>query len=130
MEGITAMSALRRTDTERKTRTVSSNEAKQRWGAMMKAVSEGEAVIVESHGKPKAVVISPEAFEELRQAREKARREEAMQLLREIEASYDGRNDDLSEEQIEALANRAAHEIFDELAAEGKLRFARDERKP
>lgn len=124
------MSALRHTDKERKTRTVSSNEAKQHWGAMMKAASEGEDVIVESHGKPKAVVISPGAFEELRQARERQRREEAIQWLEDFEASYDGRNDDLTDEQIEELANRAAHEIFDELAAEGKLRFERDQRKP
>ncbi len=121
------MSALRRTESEGKTRTVSSNEAKQHWGAMMKAASEGEAVIVESHGTPKAVVISPEAFEELREARERARREEAIAWLREYEASYDGRNDDLTDEEIEELANRAAHEIFDELAAEGKLVFERDQ---
>jgi prevent-host-death family protein len=124
------MSAASRSRSEGRTRTVSSNEAKQHWGAMMKAVNEGEDVIVESHGKPKAVVISPEAFEELRQAREQQRRDQAMRLLNEIEASYDGRNDDLTDEQIEELANRASHEIFDELAAEGKLRFARDERKP
>ncbi len=124
------MSALRRTGTEGRTRTVSSNEAKQHWGAMMKAVTEGEDVIVESHGKPKAVVISPEAFEELRRARERQRREEAIKWLEDFEASYDGRNDDLTQEQIDELANRAAHEIFDELAAEGKLRFERDQRKP
>lgn len=96
---------------EPRTRTISSNEAKQRWGAMMKAASEGEDVIVESHGKPKAVVISPEAFEELREARERHRREEAMRLLREIEASYDGRNDDLTEDEIEEIAVRAGREI-------------------
>jgi prevent-host-death family protein len=124
------MSAASRSRSEGRTRTVSSNEAKQHWGAMMKAVNEGEDVIVESHGKPKAVVISPEAFEELRQAREQQRQDQAMRLLNEIEASYDGRNDDLTDEQIEELANRASHDIFDELAAEGKLRFARDERKP
>lgn len=122
------MAALRNPNAPR-TRTVSSNEAKQKWGAMIKAASEGEAVIVESHGKPKAVVISPEAFAELGQARERQRREEALEWLREFEASYDGRNDDLTEEQIEELANRAAHEIFDELAAEGKLTFERDQRK-
>ena len=115
---------------EPRTRTISSNEAKQRWGAMMKAVSEGEDVIVESHGKPKAVVISPDGYAEYRALREKQRREDALRWLQEYEASYDGRNDDLTEEQIEELANRAAHEIFDELAAEGKLVFERDQHKP
>jgi prevent-host-death family protein len=101
---------------DQKIRTISSNEAKQHWGAMMKAASSGEAVIVESHGKPRAVVISPEAFEELRQARERQRREEAMRLLREIEASYDGRNDDLTAEQVEELAVREGREINRALA--------------
>lgn len=33
---------------------MSSNEVKQRWGEMMRAVaSPGDVVIVESHGKPK-----------------------------------------------------------------------------
>jgi prevent-host-death family protein len=105
------MSAVPSNRTEQKTRTMSSNEAKQRWGAMIKAASEGEAVIVESHGKPKAVVISPEAFEELRQARERQRRDEAMRLLREIEANYDGRNDDLTEAEVGEIAVRASGEI-------------------
>jgi prevent-host-death family protein len=124
------MSAISRNPAEPRTRTVSANEAKQHWGAMMQAVADGEDVVVESHGKPKAVVISPEAFDELRRARERLRRDEAIAWLREFEASYDGRNDDLTDEQIEELADRAAHEIFEELAVEGKLVFERDQRKP
>lgn len=124
------MSALPRRETTRKTRTVSANEAKQHWGEMIKAASQGEDVVVESHGKPKAVVISTEDYQEYLALKEKQRREDALQWLREFEASYDGRNDDLTEAQIEELADRAAHEIFDELAAEGKLRFERDQHKP
>jgi prevent-host-death family protein len=112
------------------TRTVSSNDAKQHWGAMIKAANSGEAVIVESHGKPKAVLISPELYEEVQQAKELNRREAGMQMLREIEERYDGRNDDLTDAEIEELANRASHEIFEELATEGKLRFARDQQRP
>jgi prevent-host-death family protein len=121
------MGAISRNPIEPRTRTVSSNEAKQHWGAMMKAASEGEAVIVESHGQPKAVVISPEAFEELRQARERQRREEAMRLLQEIEASYDGRNDDLTEEQVEEIAVRAGREINRSVAERLIERSRRDE---
>lgn len=101
------MSAISRNPNDQKTRTVSSNEAKQHWGAMMKAASEGEDVIVEWHGKPKAVVISPEAFEELREARERQRREEAIRLLNEIESTYD----DLTEEEVEGIAVQAGREI-------------------
>ncbi len=90
-----------------KTRTVSSNEAKQHWGAMMKAASEGEDIIVESHGKPKAVVISPEAFEELRQARDEAERKETLKWLRDFERRQMERNKDLTPEEVEEIAVRA-----------------------
>src|SRR5665811_2072572 len=62
IEDTTMADTLSRRNPANRIRTISSNEAKQHWGAMMKAASEGEAVIVESHGKPKAVVISPEEF--------------------------------------------------------------------
>ena len=94
-----------------KVRTVSANEAKQRWGAMMTSVSEGTRVIVESHGKPRVAVISVDDLERLQALEERERREDAMRLLREIEANYDGRNDDLSEAEIEELAVRAGREI-------------------
>ena len=100
-----------RKETDTRTRTVSSNEAKQHWGAMLKAASSGEAVIVESHGKPKAVVISPEAFEEYQQAREQQRREEALEWLRRFEERQRERNKNLTPEQVEEIAIRAGREI-------------------
>ena len=105
-------------------KTMSSNEARQRWGDVMRTVaSPDDAVIVEAHGKPKAVVISIERFEKLRELEAIARREANIRWLREFEASYDGRNDDLTEEQIEELANRFADEFVEDLVAEGKIRF-------
>lgn len=112
--------------TELKTRTVSSNEAKQHWGSMMDAASSGETVIVQSHGKPKTVMISFEEYQEVEKLREKQRRAEALEGLRRLQAAQRERNKDLTPEQAEELANRFAHEFFDELAAEGKLRFERD----
>lgn len=108
-------------------RTISSNEAKQRWGSMISAASEqGDEIVVESHGKPKVAVISYEDYQEFAELREKRRREEALAWLRDFEREYGGRNADLTEEEIEGLANRATHKAFDELAAEGKLVFERD----
>ena len=108
-------------------KTMSSNEAKQHWGDVMRTVaSPDDAVIVESHGKPKAAVISIERFEKLRELEQQAARDAAMAWLREFEASYDGRNDDLTEEQVEELANRFADEFVEDLVAEGKVRFEGD----
>lgn len=108
-------------------KTMSSNEAKQNWGSVMSTVEVPEdAVVVESHGKPKAAVISFERFEKLRELEKKDQRERALRRLREFEASYDGRNDDLSEEEIEELAERFSREFYRDLAREGKLTFERE----
>jgi prevent-host-death family protein len=108
-------------------KSMSSNEVKQRWGSVMSTVDVPEdAVIVESHGKPKAAVISFERFEKLRELERKDQRDRAMQTLREIEARYEGRNDDLTAEQIEALADRFSREFVEELVAEGKIVFEDD----
>lgn len=109
------------------TRTMSSNEAKQNWGQIMAIANEpGTAIIVESHGKPRVAVIPVEDLETFRKLQQAARREEGLRTLREIEAAYDGRNDDLSEDEIDELANRFAKELYDDLAAEGTLSFERD----
>jgi prevent-host-death family protein len=109
------------------TRTISSNQAKQRWGAVISSVSEqGDEVIVESHGKPKVAVISYEEFERFNELRKKQQREELMERLRVLEAKQLARNNELTDEQVEVLADRAAHEAFDDLAEERKLTFKRD----
>lgn len=97
--------------TQLKTRTVSSNDAKQHWGSMMQAASDGEAVIVESHGRPKAVVISPEAFEQLQDARERQRRAELLRRFDTLQRRLEGRNQDLSDEQVEEIAVRIGREV-------------------
>ncbi|MDQ3657014.1 MAG: type II toxin-antitoxin system Phd/YefM family antitoxin [Chloroflexota bacterium] len=108
-------------------KTMSSNEVKQRWGSVMSTVDvPDDAVIVESHGKPKAAVISFERFEKLRELEKKEQRENALRTLREIEARYDGRNDDLDQEAIEALADRFSREFVDDLVTEGKVVFEHD----
>ena len=109
-------------------KVVSSNEAKQRWGAILGYVSEkGDEVIVESHGKPKAVVLSIAAYEEVQALREQKRRAEALDRLRALQERQAERNTDLSEEDAMALADRFAHEMIDDLAAAGKLVFERDQ---
>lgn len=115
-----------RKETDTTTRTVSSNEAKQKWGAMLKAASSGEAVIVESHGKPKAVVISPEAFEEYQQAREQQRREDTLEWLRGFEERQRERNKDLTPEQVDDIAIRAGREINAVAAKKQRERIERN----
>lgn len=108
-------------------RTISSNEAKQRWGSVVSAVSEqGERVVVESHGKPKVAIVPVRDLERLEELDQQERRDEALAWLRDFEKRQSERNIDLSDEEVEALVDKATHEAFDELAAEGKLIFERD----
>jgi len=105
-------------------KTMSSNEVKQRWGSVMSTVAEpNDAVIVESHGKPRAAVISFERFEKLRELEQKEKRERALRTLREIQTQYDGRNDDLTDEEIAELAVRAGREINRAVADRHRARF-------
>ena len=109
------------------TKTLSSNEAKQQWGSVMSAVSnDGTEVIIESHGKPKAVVISYDEYQGLQQLRERQRRAKALEEFRALSEHIGDRNSDLTDEEIDELADRFAHEVFEDLAREGKIRFERD----
>jgi prevent-host-death family protein len=109
-------------------KTMSANEAKQNWGALMRAAREDDGiVVVESHGKPQVVVVSYDEYEAFRDFKEAQRRKELLRRLDAFEARWGGRNTDLTEEQIEELANRFSREFVDDLAAEGKITFADDD---
>jgi prevent-host-death family protein len=107
---------------------ISANEAKQKFGAMMGwAVEHGDEVIVESHGKPKVVIMAYAEYETVRQLREQARRREALERLHRAKERVSARNRDLTEEQALALADRFVREVIDDMAAEGTLTFERDQ---
>ena len=110
-------------------RAVSSNEAKQRWGAVLGEVGDrGGEIIVEHHGKPKAVLISIAAYEEVQALREQKRRADILDRLRALQQRITARdlNRDLNEAAAMALADRFSHELLDDLAADGVLVFERD----
>lgn len=110
-------------------KAVSANEAKNRLGSLLGYVSEqGDEVIVESHGKPKAVIMSISAYEEVQALREHKRRAEALSQLRALRADVRTRNQDLTKEHATALADRFSHDLIDDLATEGKVTFERDRR--
>lgn len=94
------------------TRTISSNEAKQRWGSVIQSVSEdGDRVVVESHGKAKVAVVSVKDLERLEALEQRERREEALTQLRALEERIGDRNADLTGEEVEEIAIRVGREI-------------------
>lgn len=108
-------------------KTVSANEAKNRLGSLFGYVAnEGDEVVVESHGKPKAVIMSIAAYQEVQTLREQKRRSAALEQLRALRTEVRGRNQDLGAEQAAALADRLSRELVDDLATQGNVSFERD----
>lgn len=106
---------------------MSSNDAKQRWGSVLGYVADhADEVIVESHGKPKAVVISVAAYEEFEALREQRRRAEVLERLRRLHERVAARNQGVSEEEESEFAERLSHELIDAMAARGDIVFERD----
>ncbi len=110
-------------------KTVSALEAKNRLGSLLGYVSEqGDEVIVENRGKPRAVIMSYAAYEEVQQMRGQKQRTDALERLRRLQERAAARNQDLTEEAAIEIANRVSHELIDDLAARGEIRFERDGR--
>jgi prevent-host-death family protein len=86
-------------------KTVTATEAKNRLGAFLRAVSRGEgAVAIENHGKPTAVLISHDDYRDYREAYDRQRRMQAMAELRQLRHGLRARNQDLTEEEADAIA--------------------------
>ncbi len=108
-------------------KAVSATEAKNRLGSLLAYVAEqGDDVVVESQGKPKAVLISFAAYRQVQALREQKRRAEALERLRRLQERVSSRNQDLSEEEALALAEQISREAIDRLAARGEITFERD----
>lgn len=109
-------------------RTVPPVESRQQWNALVESIAtEGNAIVEGSSGE-KVAVISYEEFLAYQQERQKRLLEGAIARLEEMEERQSRRNADLSEEQVEELAERFSREVIDNLAAEGKLVFERDQK--
>ena len=105
-------------------KTVSVSEAKNKLSAMLQwAVEQGDEIVIESHGKPKAVILPYGEYEELLLFREKTRRRAALQQLEGLAARVQARNADLSQEEVEQLAEEISQETLQRMTEERKVRF-------
>ncbi len=105
-------------------KTMTATDAKVRLGAMIDwTVEEGDELIIESRGKPKAVLMSYAEFEKVQRLRETARRQEALRQLQALAERVSERNKDLNQESADALADRFVRDVIDDLTAEGMIRF-------
>lgn len=105
-------------------RTVSASEAKNRFGAVTDwALANQDAVIVESHGEPRVVILPYAEYEHVQALKEHQRRQDALARLRKLRDEVGARNQDLTDEQVEELADRVTRDTIDSLIAKGKVRF-------
>ncbi|MHB1355381.1 MAG: type II toxin-antitoxin system Phd/YefM family antitoxin [Anaerolineae bacterium] len=105
-------------------RIVSASEAKTKFGAIVDwAIETQDDVIVESHGQPRVVIVSYTQYQEILVLREQARRQDALQRLRKLRETVRARNQDLDEEQADALAVRFSRDIVTDMVAEEKIPY-------
>lgn len=105
-------------------KSVSAREAKNRLGAFVGAVARDEdAIVIESHSRPTAVLLSNEVYRELRELQQHQRRE-AMETLWRLRDEVRARNQDLAEEGADAIAEDVSREAIANIIARARRKRA------
>lgn len=105
-------------------KTISASEAKNSLGAMIDwAVENEDEVIVESRGKPKAVIMPFGEYEKYQQLREQVRRRAVLARLEKLAKTTGAQNQDLSAEAADNLADQFTRKVIAEMIAEGKIGY-------
>lgn len=108
-------------------RTISVTEAKNKLSAILDwAVDNQDGVVVESRGRPKAVILPYAEYEAYLSMREKEQRRIALQRLEELAASVQAQNQDLSPDEAEQLADEISRETIERMVKEGKVSFKQE----
>jgi prevent-host-death family protein len=106
-------------------RVYSTTEAKNQFSAMLNFVAgEGEAVIIESHGRPRAALISHDDLPAFKKLKEKQRLERAWEELEALRMEVSSGNADLahlSDDELMEFTDQAVHEAFQDLHDSGRL---------
>lgn len=105
-------------------RAVSATEAKNRFGTVLDwVIKDGDEVVVERQGRPLAAILSMAAYDRFKELREKERRQQALETLRSVQNRVSARNNDLTPEQIEGIADQFSRDVIQGLVEKGKVRF-------
>ncbi|MBK9944500.1 MAG: type II toxin-antitoxin system Phd/YefM family antitoxin [Kouleothrix sp.] len=108
-------------------KTISTAQAKAKLSEMIGLVASAEAdVIIESHGQPKAVLISVAAYDEMQELRKQQRRAQALERLRAAREAIRARNSDITtDDQAEQVAEEFSQEFIQMLKEKRGVRFER-----
>lgn len=87
------------------------------------AVENQDEVVVESRGRPKAVILPYAEYVMFQSLREKERRQAALQRLQELATANQALNQDLTPEEAEEIADEVTRETIERMAAGDKVTF-------
>ena len=105
-------------------RTISATEAKVNFGSVTRQVIDSdEPVIVESHGTPTVAIVPAEHVDRLRELEEERRRREILERMRQLRARVRAKNQDLTDEQAEQIADQIVRDAVDALYEKGIVRY-------
>ncbi len=94
-------------------KTVSTYEAQNTLSALIGWVREHrDEVIVENHGKPAAVLVAFDEYEDLRALKEQQRRKVVLEKMRHLQIAVSARNTDLNQDEIDALADELTRDAI------------------
>ena len=106
---------------------ISATDAKNKLGTILDWVGSGdEAVVIERYGRPEAVVIGYERYEMMQAMLRKDRTEKTWRDLEKRAIAIRERNQDLSEEEVESIADEISRETIARLIAERKAEYNTD----
>lgn len=102
-------------------RTVSSSEAHNSFGAMLRWVEENnDVVLIERRGKPAAVLITYDVYQEFGRLREQGRRRTAFARMEAIRKQVAAGNRDLTAEEAYRLAGFSEEVVQQTLASDAE----------
>lgn len=105
-------------------RTISATEAKVNFGAVtQQVIDDGEPVVVENHGRPSVAIVPVQQLERLAELEELERRRLVLERMRKLRVRVRARNQDLTSEQAEQIADEIVRDAVDALFAKGIVRY-------
>jgi prevent-host-death family protein len=105
-------------------RTISATEAKVNFGAVtQRVIDDGEPVVVENHGQPRVAIVPVENLDRLAELEKQERQRVALARIRTLQEKIAARNQDLTSEEADAIADQLTRAALDSLIAKGTLRF-------
>ncbi|MBI2427044.1 MAG: type II toxin-antitoxin system Phd/YefM family antitoxin [Candidatus Kerfeldbacteria bacterium] len=105
-------------------RVFTASEAKRRFGAVIDAADQKNTeVIVESHGRPKVVIVSFNTYAALLSLAEQSQREESLHRLRSIRKEVQKKSPHLSHYKIKSIIDEVSRETIRRLIQSNRIRY-------